>query len=108
MILVIFTAYIAMIGKESIKNNLLDATRQCLKSLETVERILKNGTESRHIGEDIRNLGLEAVKKEQTFPLMEDIIKSLYSISMLQFGYMFDWERDRDSGTEIEINTRNF
>lgn len=87
-------AYISMIARESIKANLLDVTRQCLKSLETVERILKNGTESRHIGEDIRSLGLEAVKKDQTYPLMEDIIKSLYSISLLQFGYMFDWERD--------------
>jgi hypothetical protein len=28
---------------------------------------------------------------------MEDIIKSLYSIGLLQFGYMFDWDKDRDS-----------
>lgn len=88
-------AYISMIARESIKTNLLDVTRQCLRSLETVERILKNGTESRHIGERILSLGEEAVKKEQTFPLMKDIIKSLYSISLLQFGYMFDWEKDR-------------
>jgi hypothetical protein len=90
-------AYISMIARESIKTNLLDVTRQCLKSLETVERILKNGTQSRLIGEKILSLGEEAVKKDQTFPLMEDIIKSLYSIGLLQFGYMFDWERDRDS-----------
>lgn len=87
-------SYIAMIGEESIKNSLLDATLQSLKSLETVERILQDDTESRRICEMIKNIGLEAVKKEQTFPLMEDIIKSLYSISLLQFGYMFDWERD--------------
>ncbi|HIH74848.1 MAG TPA: hypothetical protein HA306_06590, partial [Methanosarcina sp.] len=88
------SSYVYTIGRESIKNNLLNATQQCLKSLEAIERILKNGTESRHIGEDIRYLGLEAVKKEQTYPLMENIIKSLYSIGILQFGYMFDWDMD--------------
>ena len=89
-------AYISMIARESIKTNLLDVTRQCLKSLEHVERILRDDTESRRICEMIRDIGLEAVKKEQTFPLMKDIIKSLYSISLLQFGYMFDWDRDPD------------
>lgn len=88
------SSYIAMIGEESIKNSLLDATLQSLKSLETVERILQDDTESRRICEMIRDIGLEAVKKDQTYPLMEDIIRSLYSISLLQFGYMFDWERD--------------
>lgn len=95
------SSYVYTIGKESIRNNLLHATQQCLKSLETVERILKSGTESRHIGEDIRYLGLEAVKKEQTYPLMEDIIKSLYSIGILQFGYMFDWDRDHEKRREF-------
>jgi len=88
------SSYIYTIGEESIKNNLLGATRQCIKSLEIIERIFKNGTQSRLIGEKIRYLGLDAVKKEHTFPLMEDIIKSLYSVGLLQFGYMFDWERD--------------
>lgn len=89
--------YIAIIGEESIKNNLLDATKQCLKSLEVIERVLKNDTESIDIGKYIKNLGFEAVKKEQTYPLMKDIINSIYSIGMLQFGYMFDWDRDRDN-----------
>jgi hypothetical protein len=90
-------AYISIIAKESVKTNLLDATQQCLKSLETVERILRDGNESITICKRMRDLGLEAVKKEQTFPLMEDMIKFIYSIGILQFGYMFDWERDRDS-----------
>lgn len=101
-------AYISMIARESIKTNLLDVTRQCLKSLETVERILKNGTQSRLIGEKILSLGEEAVKKEQTFPLMEDIIKSLYSIGLLQFGYMFDWDKDRDSWDIDQNKHRKF
>ncbi|OEC91152.1 hypothetical protein A9239_03535 [Methanosarcina sp. A14] len=89
------------IAIESIKNNLLDATRQCLISLEIIERILQDDTESRIISEHIRNLGLEVVKKEQTFPLMKDIIKSLYSIGILQFGYMFDWDRDLEKRQEF-------
>lgn len=95
------SSHVYTIGRESIRNNLLDATQQCLKSLEIIERILKNGTNSRHIGEDIRDLGLEAVKKEQTYPLMEYIVKSLYSIGMLQFGYMFDWNRDLEKRQEF-------
>lgn len=95
------SSYVYTIGRESIRNNLLDATQQCLKSLGTIERILKNGTESRHIGEDIKYLGLEAVKKEQTFPLMENIIKSLYSIGILQFGYKFDWDKDHEKRREF-------
>lgn len=91
------SSYVYTIARESVKNDLLDATRQCLISLEIIERILKNGTNSRHIGEHIRDLGLNAIKKEQTYPLMKNIIKSIYSIGMSQFGYMFDWERDRDS-----------
>jgi hypothetical protein len=91
------SSYIDIISIESIKNNKRDATKQTLKSLETVERILRDGNESITICKYMRDLGLEAVKKEQTFPLMEDIIKSIYSIGMLQFGYMFDWDRDRDN-----------
>ncbi|GLI13439.1 hypothetical protein MTHERMMSTA1_05650 [Methanosarcina thermophila MST-A1] len=103
------SSYVYTIGRESIRNNLLDVAQQCLKSLETIERILKNGTESRHIGEDIRSLGLEAVKKDQTYPLMEDIIKSLYSISLLQFGYMFDWDRDlKEKKKFLDIEYRNY
>ncbi len=91
------SSHVYTIGRESIRNNLLDATQQCLKSLETIEIILRDDTESRHIGEDIRCLGLEAVKKEQTYPLMKNIINSIYLIGLRQFGYMFDWDRDRDS-----------
>ena len=91
------SSYVYVIGRESIKTNMLDATRQSLKSLETIERILKNGTESRHIAEDIQKLGKSAVEKDQTYPLMKNIIDSIYSIGMLQFGYMFDWDKDRDS-----------
>ncbi|WP_292391665.1 DUF2254 family protein [Methanosarcina sp. UBA5] len=95
------SSYIVIIGEESIKNNLLDATRQCLKSLETVERILQDDNESREVCKRIKNIGLDAVNKEQTFPLVEDIIKSLYSIGMLQFGYMFDWDRDSQKRNEF-------
>ncbi len=52
------SSHVYTIGRGSIRNNLLDATQQCLKSLETIERILRDNTESRHIGEDIRCLGL--------------------------------------------------
>ena len=91
------SGYIASIGEKAVENNLLDAAKQCLKSLEIIERILGNDTESRHIAEDIQKLGKCAVEKEQTYPLMKNIIDSIYLIGMLQFGYMFDWDRDRDS-----------
>lgn len=71
------SSYVYIIAKESIKYNLLDPTRQGLKSLKIIERILQDDTQSRIICENIRNLGLEAVKKEQTYPLMEDIITSI-------------------------------
>lgn len=93
--------YIAIIGEESIKNNLLDVTRQSLKSLETVERILRDDIKSRRICEMIKDIGLEAVKKEQTYPLIKDIINSIYSIGMLQFGYMFDWNGDLEKRQEF-------
>jgi len=108
----IIRAYISShmytIGMESIRNNLLDATQQCLKSLETIERILQDDTESRHIGEDIRCLGLEAIKNEQTYPLIKDIINSIYLIGLRQFGYMFDWDRDRDSWDMDKNKYRKF
>lgn len=88
------SSYVYTIARESVKNDLLDATRQCLISLAIIERILKDDSQSRNISENIKSLGLDAVKKEQTFPLMEDIIQSLYSIVILQFGYMFDWNSD--------------
>jgi|GEM_PF-1637310 len=93
--------YIAIIGAESTKNNLLDATRQSLKSLKTVERIRQDDIKSRRICEMIKDIGLEAVKKEQTYPLMKDIINSIYSIGMLQFGYMFDWNGDLEKRQEF-------
>jgi hypothetical protein len=102
------SSYIYVIGRESIETNMLNATRQSLKSLETIERILKNGTESRHIAEDMQKLGKRAVEKEQTYPLMKNIINSIYSIGMLQFGYMFDWDRDRDSWNIDQDKHNNF
>lgn len=95
------SSYIAIIGEESVKNNLSDTTKQCLKSLETVERIPREDDESIEICERIKDIGLDAVNKEQTFPLVEYIIRSLYSIGMLQFGYMFDWDRDSQKRNEF-------
>lgn len=100
--------YVYTIGRESIKTNMLDTTRQCLKSLEIIERILNDNTKSINIGENIRNLGLEAVKKEQTYPLMKNIINSIYIIGLWQFGYMFDWDRDRNSWDMVQNKYQKF
>lgn len=102
------SGYIASIGENAVENNLLVATKQCLKSLEIIERILGSGTQSRIICQDIENLGQKAVNKKETFPLVEDIIKSLYSIGILQFGYLFEWDIDKSKIIEFlneEYNT---
>lgn len=89
------SGYIASIGENAVENNLLVATKQCLKSLEIIERILGSGTQARIICQDIENLGQKAVNKEETFSLIEDIIKTLYSIGILYFGYLFEWDIDK-------------
>lgn len=88
------SGYIASIGENAVENNLLDAAKQCLKSLEIIERILRSGTQSRIICQDIENIGQKAINKETTFPLVEDIIKTLYSIGILHLGYLFEWDID--------------
>lgn len=102
------SGYIASIGENAVENNHLDATKQCLKSLGIIERILGSGTQSTIICQDIETLGLKAVNKEETFPIVAEIIKSLYSIGILHFGYLFEWDIDKNKIIEFlneEYNT---
>lgn len=99
--LIDISGYIASIGENAVENNILDAVKQCLKSLEIIERILKSGTQSRIICQYIENIGQKAINKETTFPLVEDIIKTLYSIGILHFGYLFEWDIDQSKIIEF-------
>jgi len=91
--------HIYRVSKESVKSNCFDTAKKGIKSLEHIQKIFENDARyTFHICDYIKYIGLEAVEDKQTllvenvFSLVEESIRSLYSIGILQFGYQFDLE----------------
>ncbi|AKB19979.1 DUF2254 family protein [Methanosarcina sp. WWM596] len=97
--------HIYRVSKESVKSNCFDIAKKGIKSLERIQKIFENDTRySFHICSYIKYIGSEAVEDKQKLlvenasSLVEESIRSLYTIGILQFGYLFDLE---ESESEI-------